>query len=320
MAFSSDQALTYLKAAHQQQRLAHAFLFAGPEGSGKHELARDFFCAVNGLEEFDHHPDFHSIEPESKSRRILVEQVRALETGLRLRATAATWKFGVIYDADRLMPQASNAFLKTLEEPPGHSVLVLVTALPEALLDTIVSRCILIPLRPLGEPDLLPEARALLQAVDAYVNGNELSVTGALALARRFADSLSAVRMRIQSEHESSLKADQARYQQSTDGRWLEDREDQLAVLTESRYVKARARLVDYLVEWFGDAIRVQNGGATSDLPEFSAGTRRCAERYEPRELLRRMRPLEELIEHLGRNVQEALAIEVAFLEAFGPE
>src|ERR1700683_4647701 len=91
--------------------------------------------------------DFHGIEPESKSRKILVEQIRELEASLRLHATRAKVKFGVVYEADRLMPQAANAFLKTLEEPPDHSLLVLVTSLPEALLETIRSRCIEVALR-----------------------------------------------------------------------------------------------------------------------------------------------------------------------------
>ena len=55
-------------------------------------------------------------------------------------------KVVIISDADRLQPQAANAFLKTLEEPPKDSLLLLLSALPEALPDTILSRCIAIPL------------------------------------------------------------------------------------------------------------------------------------------------------------------------------
>ena len=99
----------------------------------------EFYRTVNG--KMADQADFHGIEPESKSRKILVEQIRELEASLRLHATRAKVKFGVVYEADRLMPQAANAFLKTLEEPPDHSLLILVTALPQALLDTIRSRC-----------------------------------------------------------------------------------------------------------------------------------------------------------------------------------
>src|SRR6478609_2703056 len=152
MAFSFDQALGYLTEANVQGRLAHTFLFSGPEGSGKRRLVSAFFRAVNGSTTDP--ADFHGIEPESKSRKILVEQIRELEASLRMHATRAKVKFGVVYEADRLMPQAANAFLKTLEEPPNHSLLILVTSLPEALLDTIRSRCIEVSLR-------APHAQAL---------------------------------------------------------------------------------------------------------------------------------------------------------------
>jgi len=121
MAFSLEQALGYLRDANSHGRLAHAFLFSGPDGSGKRQLVADFFSVIN-TEKTDK-ADFHEIEPESKSRKILVEQIRELESSLRMRATRAKMKFGVIYEADRLMPQAANAFLKTLEEPPDLSLI-----------------------------------------------------------------------------------------------------------------------------------------------------------------------------------------------------
>ncbi|MFZ0504555.1 MAG: hypothetical protein WAM44_12635, partial [Chthoniobacterales bacterium] len=93
--------------------------------------------------------------------------------------------------------------------------------------------------------------------------------------------------------------------------------EDRLLVLTESRYVKARSRLVDRLMEWFADAVRLRNGAesavsVTEELQQF-------AKHYSIPELLRRYRALVDLQENFSRNIQEALAIEVAFIEAFGP-
>ena len=112
MAFSLEQALGYLTEANAQGRLAHSFLFSGPEGSGKRRMVAELFRVVNG--NTANAADFHGIEPESKSRRILVEQIRELEASLRMHATRARMKFGVVYEADRLMAQAANAFLKTL--------------------------------------------------------------------------------------------------------------------------------------------------------------------------------------------------------------
>lgn len=161
MAFSLEQASGYLTEANAHGRLAHSFLFSGPEGSGKRRLVSDLFWIVNG--NLNDPADFHGVEPESKSRKILVEQIRELEASLRMHATRARVKFGVVYEADRLMPQAANAFLKTLEEPPDHSLLILVTALPEALLDTIRSRCIEVSLRAAGKAALTSEEAELVE-------------------------------------------------------------------------------------------------------------------------------------------------------------
>src|SRR5699024_4977487 len=85
-------------------------------------------------------------EPESKSRRIVIDQVRALEHALQMRSSNGHRKVAIIADADRLQPQAANAFLKTLEEPPNDSLLILLSAMPEVLPDTILSRCVSVPL------------------------------------------------------------------------------------------------------------------------------------------------------------------------------
>jgi DNA polymerase III subunit delta' len=319
MAFSVEEALQYLLGAHRRQRMAHTFLFSGPEGGGKNKLAQEFFKALNGLPSALGHPDFHRIEPESKSRRILVDQIRELEASLRLRSSEAAWKFGVIIDADRLMPQAGNAFLKTLEEPPEHSVLILLTALPAALLDTIRSRCIQVPLRLSGIRQLEPEAIPLLDAVSEFFEARDFSVAGALGLARRFHESLTAARLRIIQEHEALLRREQEMYRQTTDGKWLENQAERLSVLTESRYVKMRASLVMRLIEWFGDIIRLQQNTFHLDLPHYRPKTELSTGEIALPDLLDRLRALESLQDQFSRNVQENLAIDVAFLKAFGP-
>src|ERR1700730_16052152 len=184
MAFSLEQALGYLREANAQGRLAHSFLFSGPEGSGKRRLVSEFFRTVN--ENTADASDFHAIEPESKSRKILVEKIRNLEAPLRMHATRARVKFGVVYEADRLMPQAANAFLKTLEEPPAHSLVVLVTALPEALLDTIRSRCIEVPLRAVEKTALTAEEAELVGELFRIVAVSGFSVVTALKFSRVF--------------------------------------------------------------------------------------------------------------------------------------
>jgi DNA polymerase-3 subunit delta' len=317
MAFSFEQASRYLSEANAQGRLAHSFLFSGPEGSGKQKLVAEFFRTVNG--NMADAADFHRIEPESKSRKILVEQIRDLEGSLQMHATRAKVKFGVVYDADRLMPQAANAFLKTLEEPPDHSVLVLVSALPEALLDTIRSRCIEVCLRDPGAKALTDEEAELVGELFRIVGTDGFSVVTALKIARVFLGVLGKVRERIETEHSDLLTKDQTAYKQTTDGAWLGEREERLSALTESRYVKARANLILKITESLGDALRIKHKSPFLDLADYRVSAVNLAERLSSAELLNRLDALQSLMDSLSRNVQEALAVEVAFLKAFGP-
>ncbi|MBV8278889.1 MAG: hypothetical protein JO170_27010 [Verrucomicrobia bacterium] len=317
MPFLVEEALRYLVRAKDGGRLPHSYLITGADGSGKRDLARKFFAELNQTAAVESHPDYHLVEPESKSRRILVEQIRQLEESLRMKSSEGGWKFGVVVDADRMMPQASNAFLKTLEEPPLKSILCLLTAVPEALLETVQSRCIRISLRMPVVPALDPAGDAFLSIVARVCRERPNTIAGALTLARAFQDQLQSIRAAIESEHDEKLSEETEMYRQRTDGRWLEREEERLLVLTESRYVKARSRLIDCLMEWFAEATRFQSGAqdASSAKPEI----RQFAEQNSVPELLRRYRALVGLQENLSRNIQEALAIEVAFIEAFGP-
>jgi DNA polymerase III subunit delta' len=319
MPFLAAEAAECLIRAHELGRLAHAFLITGPDGSGKLALAEQFYRAVNKVEHAARDPDFHLIQPESKSRRILVEQIRALEEELRMRSTTGKLKFGVIVDADRMMSQSANAFLKTLEEPPTGSLLLLLTSLPEALLETIRSRCVILPLRsPTLRQLALPE-RSFFDALAHLTKARSWTVGTALALARLFQEQLATIRDEIESEHDERLKRESEIYKNSTDGKWLEQEEDRLDVLTESRYVRARMAFVDRILEWFGDALRAHHGGEERDLNDYRDATGRFAEAIPVNELLERSRAFQDLREHLSRNVQESLALEVAFLKGFGP-
>ncbi|PYL51608.1 MAG: hypothetical protein DMF33_10275 [Verrucomicrobia bacterium] len=127
MAFSRTTAFEHLRRAHKQNRLAHAYLITGPPGSGKQLLAADLASLVNGTPAKDvfsaRARDIFVARPESKSRRIVIAQIRDLEHTLQMRASNGRRKVAIISDADRLQTEAANAFLKTLEEPPRDSLL-----------------------------------------------------------------------------------------------------------------------------------------------------------------------------------------------------
>lgn len=328
MSFPADTALTLLRRAHEQDRLAHAYLISGPAGSGKRALAEKLSQLVTGANprsaagEPLKHPDVHVAEPESKSRRIVTEQVRELEKELQMRPTLGSKKVGIIFEADRLQIQASNAFLKTLEEPPNNSLLLLTSAQPEILPDTILSRCIAVPLSRAGRDELSPLQKQMLDAVRDFFRGNSAAATGDIAAAyrliRKFTVLLQQAREEILDENASELKSEETRYKQSTDSKdWLEEREDHYKALTESRYIQQRAALLETLLQWWADVLRQQHSSSALDLPDYAADTAALAQKLSTTQALQRIAALEGLRENFNRNVKEDLAIEVAFLDAF---
>jgi DNA polymerase-3 subunit delta' len=318
MAFSADAAFEFLSRAHAQGRLAHAYLLAGPRGSGKRRLAASLAGLVTGSPPGLDHPDVHTAEPESKSRRLRIEQTRAIEWELQMRSLMGQRKVAILFEADRMTSEAANSFLKTLEEPPNHSLLLLTSDQPESLPETILSRCITVPLEA-GEPEALTAAqRTLLDAIATLFNARERGIAAVYRLVRVFAVLLQQARERITTENEAELKSEETRYRQTTESDWLDDREDHYKALTESRYIRERALLAETLVAWWADVLRQQQRAAGLDLADYAADTARLAEAIPPHEALARLAALDEMRENLGRNIKEDLAIEAAFLKAFG--
>ncbi|MCX5720997.1 MAG: DNA polymerase III subunit delta' [Nitrospirae bacterium] len=157
-----QQSITLLQAAVAHEQLAHAYLFHGEEAIGKRLTAIRFAQALScerppeteGLDscgicrscqqiEARTHPDFFVIEPdpEQATQQIKIEQVREIEHQIMYRPLIGERKICLINDADRMTIGAANALLKTLEEPPGHSLFLLISSRPAALPATIRSRC-----------------------------------------------------------------------------------------------------------------------------------------------------------------------------------
>lgn len=142
--------------------VAHAYLFYGPESTGKKltavELAKALNCQTCGPEDScgtcpscdkiqrGIHPDFFLLEPvkntpTAREAIIKIEAVRELQKKLSYLPYEGKTKVAIINDAEKMNPQAANSFLKTLEEPPSHTVVILIASNPHRLLPTIVSRC-----------------------------------------------------------------------------------------------------------------------------------------------------------------------------------
>ena len=295
-------------------RLAHAYLLAGSAGSGKSWLATQLAALVleSAPEKILAHPDVHMVRPESKSRRIVIDQIRELEHSIHRKALIARSKVAIVHDADRMQPQAANAFLKTLEEPPPGSLILLLSTRPKAILETVRSRCVETPL--LDPTSKLPTAEesAILKALEeCLLNERSPGVTEAFRFTRALQSVLSALREEISSEHGSMLRKETARYRQAAeDSSWLDERTAQIKALIEASALRERDRILQIVVDALGDALRAQHG-----VPAEHAIVKALSEKFSTDNLLRRLDALESLRQRLGLGVQEALALECGFLE-----
>lgn len=144
-----------LKGLVEKNRLAHALIFSGPRGAGQTEtakyLAQLLFCRQTKVRPCgecsechrvtkDSHPDLVWLRPEAGSKGLKVDAVRAVISRANLRPLQAPSKLFVLEEADTLNDTAQNAFLKTLEEPEGHTYFVLISHANEKLLSTVRSR------------------------------------------------------------------------------------------------------------------------------------------------------------------------------------
>src|SRR5512139_2056374 len=157
--------ITLLQRAIKNERVVNSYLFLGNEGIGKKAVALQFAKALNCLggeaqegeacdhciscKKIDHalHPDVLLIEPEGQT--IKVDQVRQLQKELVYRPYEGKHRVCILTAADRMAPHIPNTLLKTLEEPPLHTVIILLANNSRFILPTILSRCQPIRFNPL---------------------------------------------------------------------------------------------------------------------------------------------------------------------------
>ncbi len=325
------QALAFERAV-RRNRLAHAYLFVGPVGVGKRlfaqELAKALLCegdsgghfeacdrcAACALVEAGTHPDCFAVRRPEERHELPIEVMRGLCDNLSLKPARGRGKVAILDDADDLNEESANCFLKTLEEPPPRSVLILVGSSPERQLATIVSRCQVVRFAPLPE-----------ELVAEVLRGQEIEDAGTIERLARLSGG---------SPGQALALADPALWQfrRTLLEGLARPRPDSVALGEalrhfveeagkESSAQRRRAALVlRLLIEFFDDVLRVRLGGAPrlaeeGDRPLLQA----LAERADPERLLEVLERCLEGDAQIDRRVQLVLVLE-ALLDALGQQ
>ena len=331
-----------------KDRLAHAYLISGEDIAALEDFALllakilnceappqrapsgvglDFCgqCRVCRQIDARQQADVSWVRPESKSRIITIDQIRGgkdrkgnsrrgIMDAVHLKARSLPFKVIIVSGADRMNVQAANAFLKTLEEPPARSILLLLSVDPQRLLDTIVSRCQRISLG--------GKAAGLDAAGQEWLSGlceRSRDAKGGVGTRHQSAGDLLVCLGRKKSEIEKTLTA-------ASPLAAFEDLEpnlrkrykQELAAAIEAEYRRQRADLVATL-QWFLRDVWLHTLRAAGPLlrfPNLAQESRRIADRISAEAALENIEIVDALQQTLNNtNVQEALALEVALLK-----
>ncbi|MDA8096426.1 MAG: DNA polymerase III subunit delta' [Clostridia bacterium] len=305
-----------LSGALESDRVAQAYLFHGPEGVGKSRMAqvlmrrlvcrapnRDGACGTCPdcrMFEAGTHPDVHRLQsPDDKSFGI--DEVRRLQGVLSYTPYGRT-HVSCVAPADRLTIQAANAFLKTLEEPPGKAVFILVSAYPERIPPTVLSRCVRIPFRRLSREEIIGSLERM-----GYM-GPQIRTAAALAegsLAKAV-ELVSGAWNPLVRDEMISL-AGRARSLRTVDIADLGQEMGSRAVLEEC---------LRTLVAWYRDLLMWLETAEEAVIVNADrlSEVRTAAEGYSARELVQIITKVENALQKLGANGNPRLIIEVLLL------
>ncbi len=313
-----DKAKELLRRAVDRRRMSHAFLFKGPTGVGKKTLAQVFAAYINcharaqeepcgecpSCRKFasGSHPDFLLIEPEGAA--IKIDQVRALKKALAFPPLEAQYRTVLLAEVHTMRREAANSLLKTLEEPPPGTVLILTGDEASGILPTILSRCQTIPFFPLPKAELAAHLR--LEA--------ELDAESAATLAALAEGSLGRARL-LQKKGLLPLRR---RIIETLLG-LAPDSPAAVSPILELAETTAKLKedlpeLLDLLKTWFHDLLLAATGGgdrvSNRDLLPFFAG---AGQRWSDTALSERLALFAAAQKQLNRNCNPAAVCEVLF-------
>lgn len=318
-----EQALAALRHSLVSGRLAHAYLIVGaPRGAAgvlAERVVELLYCTAPGDRPCGQcpkcrqiaahaHPDVMWVEPQKKSRGILMAQIEAVQEHINLTSFEGGWKAVVFLNADRLNPYAANRFLKTLEEPPKKCLFLLVTDQPAALLPTVVSRCQRVVL---AAEAAASGAELRAAVVDAMTLIEGRSLVAAVERSRKVLGVLKQVRAEI----EKTVDKDENTETQASEE--LKAAKEIREARIESLYKEALAELFRWLLLWQRDVllqVAGAGGPATPAFPDQAPAIQQQAAALTYRRALDNINTIEDMRWQVAQNLSVPMVLERGFI------
>ncbi|MBN2301912.1 MAG: hypothetical protein JXN60_05290 [Lentisphaerae bacterium] len=314
-----ETAFEYLKRGFDTDRLAQAYVVEGNTRGNALDLVAKMtqliFCETTGTVRpclecrgcrnalTCTHPDIHWVEPQKKSRKISIDQVRNLQRKVYQTAYSSDWKVCVIAGADCMTAEAANAFLKTLEEPPGKSLFLLLTDRPQALLPTIVSRCQRVCIR---DDNIVLRQDWYDELMDILANDNKTMSPMIRAIVR--GERLTGLLKKIKNAAYDEEVA------VASDGETEED-DDTIEARTGARYREWRSQVVLAMLLWYRDILILTCGSSKIEV-HYSRHIdiiKNLADTMTYRQALNNIRTIEAMNRQMDQNIPEGAVMNLGF-------
>ena len=311
--FGHQQIQSQLYNAIETGRVAGAYLFVGMEGLGKEKVALDFAQSINCLD-YQHnsnqeeggacqqclsckktragnHPDFAIIRPDGNHLKI--DQIRSIQSQIVFRPLEGKRKIYLLTEVEKMNLEAANCLLKTLEEPPAESTLILVANNMDALLPTIRSRCQILSFQPMEVSDL---AKILVDQFDLDLGkATAVSVRTQGAIGKAFSIC----------QTEETVEVDQVPEILTT--------LDRLSAFRIAEYISETPEILDQLLTWYRDLLLMHqqvNPQLLTHQQNLSQ-LKQIARNYSRIHLQKAIEIILETKNRINRNVNTNLAVEV---------
>ena len=305
-------------------KVSNAYLFAGPPNIGKEFVAVNFAKALNCLEgsvrhfpyadacdrciscrkiDDSNHPDVRIIRPEGAWMKI--DQIRQLQRQISRRPMEGRYKVYILTDVERMNLPAANSFFKTLEEPPGASVLILLTSNYSALLLTIRSRCQLVRFFPIPPTVLQNQLIEKLQLTETKAKQITLLSGGKVGKA-----------LKLAKEENINPALERSEGTETTIPNILK-RPQLIEIFKITENLNNQPESLDILLTWFRDILLVKQGCNAEMLtyPDKFNELAQLASGYSRIQIQDAIKTIMETKNLLQRNINSTLALEVMALK-----